>query len=181
MPGLVPTSNTCCDPCEEPTSVQVPGPQGPAGTNGTNGTNGVNAFTTANSFVMPAELANVTLTVLNSTWMAALQVIFVSGGGAKGYFEVQSKPTSTSVILKNLEDSGTGAYAFNSPPATVFPALSAVSPGGIQGPGSTGPTISSGSGSPEGVVTAPVGSLYTDILTSNFYKKLAGVGNTGWG
>lgn len=48
-------------------------------------------------------------------------------------------------------------------------------PGGI--------TWTSGSGSPEGVVTAPVGSLYsrTDggVLTS-LYVKESGTGNTGW-
>jgi len=44
-------------------------------------------------------------------------------------------------------------------------------------------TWTSGSGSPEGVVTAPVGSLYsrTDggVLTS-LYVKQSGTGNTGW-
>jgi hypothetical protein len=48
-------------------------------------------------------------------------------------------------------------------------------PGGI--------TWTSGSGSPEGVVTAPVGSLYSrsdgGLLTS-LYVKESGTGNTGW-
>jgi hypothetical protein len=48
-------------------------------------------------------------------------------------------------------------------------------PGGI--------TWTSGSGSPEGVVTAPVGSLYSrsdgGLLTS-LYVKESGSGNTGW-
>lgn len=48
---------------------------------------------------------------------------------------------------------------------------------------STGPTISFGTGTPEAVVTAPVGSMYgrTDggALTS-FYVKESGTGNTGW-
>jgi len=52
---------------------------------------------------------------------------------------------------------------------------------GISLPGSV--TWTSGSGSPEGVVTAPVGSLYsrTDggVLTS-LYVKQSGTGNTGW-
>jgi hypothetical protein len=50
-----------------------------------------------------------------------------------------------------------------------------VLPGGI--------TWTSGSGSPEGVVTAPVGSLYSrsdgGLLTS-LYVKQSGSGNTGW-
>ena len=46
-----------------------------------------------------------------------------------------------------------------------------------------GPTLSSGTGSPEAVVTAPIGSLYmrTDGSTgTTIYRKEAGVGNTGW-
>jgi hypothetical protein len=52
---------------------------------------------------------------------------------------------------------------------------------GISLPGSI--TWTSGSGSPEGVVTAPVGSLYSrsdgGLLTS-LYVKQSGSGNTGW-
>lgn len=52
---------------------------------------------------------------------------------------------------------------------------------GIRLPG--GITWTSGSGSPEGVVTAPVGSLYSrsdgGLLTS-LYVKESGSGNTGW-
>jgi hypothetical protein len=52
---------------------------------------------------------------------------------------------------------------------------------GISLPG--GITWTSGSGSPEGVVTAPVGSLYSrsdgGALTS-LYVKQSGSGNTGW-
>jgi hypothetical protein len=48
-------------------------------------------------------------------------------------------------------------------------------PGGI--------TWTSGSGSPEGAVTAPVGSLYSRSdggLLSSLYVKESGAGNTGW-
>jgi hypothetical protein len=52
---------------------------------------------------------------------------------------------------------------------------------GISLPG--GITWTSGAGSPEGVVTAPVGSLYSrsdgGVLTS-LYVKQSGTGNTGW-
>lgn len=57
---------------------------------------------------------------------------------------------------------------------------------GTSGKGVTLPsgiTWTSGSGSPEGVVTAPVGSLYSrsdgGLLTS-LYVKESGSGNTGW-
>lgn len=37
-----------------------------------------------------------------------------------------------------------------------------------------------GSGSPEGVVTAPVGTTYYDTTSGSFYVKRTGTGNTGW-
>jgi hypothetical protein len=48
---------------------------------------------------------------------------------------------------------------------------------------SGGPTINAGSGSPEGALTAPVGSTYqrTDgSAGTSFYVKESGTGNTGW-
>jgi len=49
--------------------------------------------------------------------------------------------------------------------------------------GTSGPRIMSGTGSPEGVVTAPVGSMWTDeAATTGAIKwiKASGTGNTGW-
>lgn len=37
-----------------------------------------------------------------------------------------------------------------------------------------------GSGSPEGVLSAPNGSLYVDSATNDLYWKASGSGNTGW-
>lgn len=139
MPGLTPEVPSCCDPCEEPQSVAVPGPQGPAGADGADGTDGVNAFTTASLFVMPAELANVTVTVGNSTWMTAGQIVFAAAGGAVGHFEVIAKPTSTSVTLQNLEDTPNDAYPDNSAPGTNFPNGTQISPAGLQGPAGANP------------------------------------------
>jgi hypothetical protein len=48
---------------------------------------------------------------------------------------------------------------------------------------SFGPSFASGAGSPEGVVTAPIGSIWTrtDGSTSTtLYVKTSGTGNTGW-
>ncbi len=108
MASSLPSPADCCSPCDGEASVQVPGITGAAGTNGTNGTNGVNAFSTLDGgFTMPAELSNVTVDVSDSTWMGKVdgaisgQVLFVE---LAGYMEVQSRPTTTSVILKNLQD-----------------------------------------------------------------------------
>jgi hypothetical protein len=52
---------------------------------------------------------------------------------------------------------------------------------GITLPG--GITWTSGAGSPEGVVTAPVGSLYSRSdggISTSLYVKQSGTGNTGW-
>ena len=49
--------------------------------------------------------------------------------------------------------------------------------------GPSGPLVASGSGSPEGVLTAPVGSRYlrTDGVGGTVeYRKETGTGNTGW-
>jgi len=49
--------------------------------------------------------------------------------------------------------------------------------------GTTGPRWLSGSGSPEGAVTAPVGSLYSRTdggASTSLYVKESGIGNTGW-
>lgn len=43
-----------------------------------------------------------------------------------------------------------------------------------------GLTVTTGSGSPEGVVTANLGSLYLDDSSANTYRKGSGFGNTGW-
>ena len=37
-----------------------------------------------------------------------------------------------------------------------------------------------GQGSPEGVVSAPIGSVYVDIAASTVFYKVSGSGNTGW-
>jgi hypothetical protein len=170
----------------------VPGPQGPAGTNGTNGTNGVNAFSqVVTQFAIPGQLLNVTVNA-PSQWMTATQVIAVqfagTGGTRTGYYEVVSKPDTTHVILKNLRNNAATAYQDNidgvATPGNI-PVGAFLSPGGVQGP--MGPSVAanpglySGNGSPEGVVTAVPGSIYTDVLTGNIYKKLTGNGNTGWG
>lgn len=44
-----------------------------------------------------------------------------------------------------------------------------------------GAALYSGTGSPEGVVTAAVGSIYTDTSTAQVWTKVSGAGNTGWG
>lgn len=131
----------CCleDHCTEPQTVAVPGPPGADGAPGTNGTDGENAFTTASAFVMPAEQANVSVTVGSSDWMVVGQNVVAAAGGAFGEFQVIAKPTGVSATLKNLENTATGEYAANSAPGTNFPNGTAIGPGGRQGPSGSNP------------------------------------------
>lgn len=188
--SLIPSANLCCSTCEEPTTVAVPGPAGANGTNGTNGVDGVNAFTTTTAqFTMPAEQANVTISVVTSAPFAVGQIIYVKSGGASGYFEVISKPSTVSLEIKNLENTATSVYLTNSAPGVVFANGGSVSPGGLQGPagangtnGTNGTNANGlgGSGSPEGVVTSVVYQTYWDVTNKVLYIKDSGSGNTGW-
>lgn len=135
MSQLISSPVDCCRPCSEPIVTNIPGVPGATGAAGTNGTNGVNAFTlTTVPFDMPAEGANVVVTVEDSTWMAIEQILVVSVGGVFGWFEVVSKPTTTTVELKNLKSTATDEYMDNSAPGTVFANGAEISPGGLQGP-----------------------------------------------
>lgn len=138
MSQAVPSPLPCAGSCETPaTSGQTPGPQGPAGDNGTNGTNGVNAYSTvANYFpsaqpVMPPELGPVDVIVSSTAWMGVGQMLYVQNWG---WMRVFSIINSNTVTLTNPESTGSSAYTENAAPGTSLPALSKVSPGGIQGP-----------------------------------------------
>lgn len=115
--------------------VAVPGPPGADGVNGAAGAAGVNAYTTTTAvFVMPAEGADVTVSVVNSTWMTANQKVYVQNAG---YMEVRSKASSTSVVLRNVEATATSEYTENVAPTTNIASGSSISPAGIQGPAGT--------------------------------------------
>lgn len=131
---LIPSAEVCCDPCTEPVSVQVQGPQGDPGEDGADGTDGIDAFSTADSFTMPGELNNVPVTMVSSEWLAPGSIVWARGGGIQGTFEVQSTPTTTTAILKNLEDTANDLYPENSPVGSVFPNGTLIVFAGRQGP-----------------------------------------------
>ncbi len=175
MPGPVSLRQECCQPsCDEPLNIQIPGPQGDQGDDGQDGDDGVNAFTlTTAQFLMPAELANVNVSVLNTSWMGVGQVLFVV---TAGYMQVVSITNSVMVVLKNLEDTASSAYTSNAAPTTAIPTASKVSPGGLQGPagaaGSGSGTLS-GSGAP-GVGLGSNGDIYIDVTNRDLYVKIGG-------
>ena len=161
-------------------NVLVPGPKGDTGIAGTNGTNGVDAFTTTTaefSGGMPAEGANVTVSVGDSTWMSPNQVVYVQGAG---WMEVQSKPTTTSVILKNLAVAASSKYIDNVAPSTAVSSGKLVSPGGLQGP--TGSAAAAGAPSDAGYwVTVAHAGLSSEIAmgakATGLVQNTTGTGN----
>ena len=135
MSQLIPSPQDCCSPCPAPVVTTIPGTPGATGADGADGADGIDAFTiTTADFTMPAELGNVLVNVAMSDWATVGQIVYVSNGAAEGYFEVVSKPDSTSVTLKNLEDTANNAYVDNSAPGIVFATGAQISPGGLQGP-----------------------------------------------
>lgn len=90
------TPSNCCNSCDTPTTVNIPGSQGQS------------AFTdTAASFVVPAVGNDVTITVLNTDWMAVGEPIFIEGAGT---FEVVTIVDATHVTVEYLDiDANTAA------------------------------------------------------------------------
>ena len=110
----------------------IAGPQGQPGTNGTNGTDGVSSFTLLTlPFTMPAEGANATATVEDTSWIASGEVLYLQ---SVGYLEAQTITNATQVVLKNLEVTATLEYTGNVAPGTVAALGNKLSVGGLQGP-----------------------------------------------
>lgn len=100
------------------------------------GIDGYNAFTiTTANFTMPAENGTVTVNVSNlnqytGKWGVTGQVAYVYNAG---YMQVVSS-TNTSLVLRNLKNTGSLLYMGNAAPGTVITTGSKVSPAGLQGP-----------------------------------------------
>jgi hypothetical protein len=110
----------------------IAGPQGQPGTNGTNGTDGVSSFTLLTlPFTMPAEGANATATVEDTSWIASGEVLYLQ---SVGYLEAQTITNATQVVLKNLEATATLEYTGNVAPGVTAALGNKLSVGGLQGP-----------------------------------------------
>jgi len=98
--------------CLPPEPAQGPvGPVGPQGNPGSDGSNGVNSFTfSVDEFIMPAVGNAVGVNVLNGTWPAPLQILFVQ---TAGFMQVLANG-STTLTLKNV-----GADDNAAPGATI--------------------------------------------------------------
>lgn len=128
----------CLPCCPTPQVTNIPGIEGLPGIDGAAG---ISAFTAVSpsSFVIPAVNATVTVDVLDSTWMAIGETVFVSDGTDKGTFQVTALPTTTSVTLKFL------GYQLDSSPGATIDAAAIVTPTG-QRFTIPAPTVAVGSG-----------------------------------
>jgi hypothetical protein len=100
------------------------------------------------------------------------RIVTATAGGENSSFVTNVQSSGSSLEMQTID--GTGISTPGNFIATTA-GKGVLLPGGI--------SWTSGAGSPEGVVTAPVGSLYSrsdgGLLTS-LYVKESGSGNTGW-
>lgn len=124
---------TPCSPV--PCEGTIPGPQGAPGAPGAPGL-GINAYTLlVASFTVPAAMANVTIVVGNTAWMAVGAPVFI---GSAGVYQVAGIVDANDVTLTNL------GYATNAAPATSIASGQPITPTGFQGPtGASGSGVSS--------------------------------------
>jgi hypothetical protein len=100
-------------------------------------------------------------------------------GGSSGY-------TGANLEIYGYDNSGSSSYrtvAIERATGNVTFDYTSVHAAGLRLASSSGPFIRSGTGSPEGVVTAPVGSMWTDTAATTGairWIKASGTGNTGW-
>lgn len=85
-----------------------------------------------------------------------------------------STSSTTALLVEN--SSGTDALTVRDDQLVIVHSKAAIG-------GASGPTWSSGTGTPEGVVTANIGSIFSRTdggAGTSFYVKESGTGNTGW-
>jgi hypothetical protein len=115
----------------------IPGPQGPAGQNGLAGSNGINTFTTLTTgFVQPGPNFTVEIFVVNNSWMAVDQIIFIGPSASTdsgGFYRVVDTPTLTSVEVMRM-DWIIPDVAFEITGQTVGAVGTIVTPSGTIGP-----------------------------------------------
>ncbi len=108
-----------------------------SGVRGAEGFVGNNAYTqTTTSFVQPSIFDTVTIDVVNSDWAIINQYIFIEDAG---YYQIDSVPNSTSIIIINL------GYSDNAAAGATITASKKVSPAGIKGDIGTTGSVSSAS------------------------------------
>lgn len=107
-------------------TVTGAGPQGAPGSTATV----LSAYdSTTASFTMPSVGSTVTITINNTAWLSANQIIYVASAG---YFQIATVVNATTLSATNLN------YPGNATATTVIASGSKVSPAGLQGPQGAG-------------------------------------------
>lgn len=144
-----------CAPCCQTTqTVNIPGGQGDDALNGTDGNNAYT--TTAADFTVPAVGANVTISVVNSQWVALGQIVVIDGPAS---FVVLAKPSASSATLEFL-----GYTGDLSPGANVLSGAT-VSPAGQSNPSQAEPCFAANLNNVD--QTAIVSAAITQLQFSN--------------
>lgn len=118
----IPCAPACCPPVQTVSIPGIDGDPGAPGANGADGADGVNAFTTttANFNVPAAAGGSVTISVVDSSWMAIGQTLVVDGPAT---FIVTAVPTGITVTLQWDHAAGdVGGGTLITSPAKVSPA-----------------------------------------------------------
>lgn len=102
---------------------------------------------------------NYTLGIKNGTNPMAVKLYETASGSNDEYLEI-SAAAGTNTIKPVATGSGTASTVRYYTTPTVW--------------------FGSGSGTPESVETAGIGSVFTDTATGTLYRKTSGTGNTGW-
>lgn len=173
MSAVTPQPSSCCSKCGNEIVSNVPGPIGPAGAAGTNGTNGANAYTTTtNSFVTVVQGFDVLVQVVDTSWMAEDQVLWLKdpNSAAESFFRVSSIVSSTSV---NLFVPG---FTGDAGPGITFGAGTNVVVGGLQGPANSGTLQINQGGTGQTTATAAMNALSPtttkgDLIVDNGFNS----------
>lgn len=121
------------------------------------------------------------------TFLAALGTIFAESNGADA-IDISGTPTHAIKMRKaasiiDVQNPSSPATASSLTIANSSAAFTLIVGGPIRLTSATGVLWTSGAGTPEGAVTAPVGSIFSRTdggAGTSFYVKESGAGNVGW-
>lgn len=139
------------------------GPAGATGPTGPAGVAGQPSYTTSSAgFTQPSSGSTVSVTVVNTSWMATGEILYTQDGSNNGgYYLVNSVTSATVVVLKNL------GYSVNSSSGTTILSGATIVASGIQGAtGATGANGTNGTNGTNGV------NAYT-TTSANFTQPAA--------
>jgi len=136
-----------------------------------------------NSWIQTLAMASGPVLEVRGASSAGTSVRVKDAGGAN-IFEIDSAASRVNFVGTVPAATGVGpSLAARGTDTDIDLVLSGKGVGGVRLNSPTGVRWVSGTGSPESVVTAPIGSLYSRLdggASTTLYVKQSGTGNTGW-